>query len=413
MTGATFKISGRELSESFVRIVDGIAGSPLQIPTGYGNLLLLYHHNAILNQRIKTLPKPFPPTFSTFESYRQYLQSVCTMIARNAASVERSNRYRLLASISSGYDSAACATVAREVGCSEAITFRTARGGLSDQGTGVGQMLGLQITTVERLGTTEGCEGFEAEFLSTGMQGEDFPFVALRDILPGRVFVTGFHGGEVWNRHVKPSEVIKSRDLSGSSLREFRLSRDFIHLPMPFVGALQHADIARISNSPEMRPYCVGGRYDRPIPRRIVEDAGVPREMFGQSKKAASILLFRSARFFSAATRRAIRESTKVPRSRYWLECLQYQFGMAVFLPQKIVGRLLPTKLRRYVPDLARTLLGRSFPIYEHTHPFMAPALDWALAEVSKRYSIATGWTKAPAVPDGTLDMPDRKQHPG
>ena len=39
-----------------------------------------------------------------------------------------------------------------------------------------------------------------------------------------------------------------------------------------------------INRSPEMKPWCVVGNYDRPIVRRIVEEAGVPREPFGNRK---------------------------------------------------------------------------------------------------------------------------------
>ncbi|MGH7793073.1 MAG: hypothetical protein ACREOB_12235, partial [Thermodesulfobacteriota bacterium] len=39
-----------------------------------------------------------------------------------------------------------------------------------------------------------------------------------------------------------------------------------------------------INRSPEMKPWCVVGNYDRPIARRIVEEAGVPRELFGNRK---------------------------------------------------------------------------------------------------------------------------------
>ena len=35
-----------------------------------------------------------------------------------------------------------------------------------------------------------------------------------------------------------------------------------------------------------MRPWSIGGAYDRPIPRRIAEEAGVPRDLFGQNKMA-------------------------------------------------------------------------------------------------------------------------------
>ena len=37
-----------------------------------------------------------------------------------------------------------------------------------------------------------------------------------------------------------------------------------------------------------MQPYSVGGDYDRPIPRRIVEEAGVGRHKFGMRKNATN-----------------------------------------------------------------------------------------------------------------------------
>jgi len=49
----------------------------------------------------------------------------------------------------------------------------------------------------------------------------------------------------------------------------------------------------------EMMPYTLNNDYDRPIPRRIAEESGVPRELFGQEKKAASILLFLNPDCFS------------------------------------------------------------------------------------------------------------------
>jgi hypothetical protein len=37
-----------------------------------------------------------------------------------------------------------------------------------------------------------------------------------------------------------------------------------------------------------MHPWRVGGRYDRPIARRIAEEGGIPRQAFGQRKSAAA-----------------------------------------------------------------------------------------------------------------------------
>ncbi len=40
-----------------------------------------------------------------------------------------------------------------------------------------------------------------------------------------------------------------------------------------------------------MKHWSIGTDYDRPIPRRIAEDAGVPRQSFGQEKRATTALL--------------------------------------------------------------------------------------------------------------------------
>jgi hypothetical protein len=66
-----------------------------------------------------------------------------------------------------------------------------------------------------------------------------------------------------------------------------------------FWGVRQISDIHRISNLPEMAPWDIPGDYSRPICRRIVESAGVPREMFGMEKKATWVLLLRGKDFLS------------------------------------------------------------------------------------------------------------------
>src|SRR5205807_8697959 len=53
-----------------------------------------------------------------------------------------------------------------------------------------------------------------------------------------------------------------------------------------------------ISRLPEMARWDVAGPYTRPVCRRIVEEAGVPRHAFGQRKLAASVLFFDAAESF-------------------------------------------------------------------------------------------------------------------
>src|SRR3989475_12973001 len=54
-----------------------------------------------------------------------------------------------------------------------------------------------------------------------------------------------------------------------------------------------------ISRSREMAPWDVDAGYSRPICRRILETAGVPREAFGVRKQTASVLFFERGDFLS------------------------------------------------------------------------------------------------------------------
>jgi hypothetical protein len=127
------------------------------------------------------------------------------------------------------------------------------------------------------------------------MGGEDVVMTAFEAALDGKVLFTGFHGDKVWHYGTgKVSKMIVRGDASGGSLAEFRLRVGFIHLPIPFIGCLQHPSINEITMSSEMKEWYLhrdtkaGQIYNRPIPRRLAEEAGVPRAWFGQQKRAVT-----------------------------------------------------------------------------------------------------------------------------
>jgi hypothetical protein len=102
------------------------------------------------------------------------------------------------------------------------------------------------------------------------------------------VVFTGNHGDVVWGPSTLPRDAdgdVSRRGAAGLSISEVRLRSGFILAPVPFIMATQTKALDRISGSPEMEPWVLGTSYDRPIPRRIVEQAGVGREAFGQYKK--------------------------------------------------------------------------------------------------------------------------------
>jgi len=394
--GERFVLPSNQLSSSLARIVKGIDESPIALPTTSGKLFLLYHHNCHLTpDGLEVRPKPVPASshVATYASYVAYLQNVLRLVASNAAATGRSQLYRLLATLSSGYDSPACATLARNAGCDQAITFLRARGGARDDGTEIGKHLGLQVFPIDRPLHSRGPDVDEIEFLATGMQAEDLVYSAMSEYLRQRVLVTGFHGDKIWGLHNKPNSVIKRGDISGSSLGEFRLRRDFVHVPLPFCAAQRHADIARISHSEEMKAYSIGGNYDRPIPRRIAEEAGVPRELIGTGKKAVSLLCFIDKNLMSQQTTCTNREAAVKPPLNARLRRARYRLGLAATHQSNRLAGILPEPLQAtYTAVYAqffRCAFGYIPEIFEHTNPDMAIAFDNAFSEMSRRYAAA------------------------
>jgi hypothetical protein len=274
-------------------IVRGFRNYTKTIPTQRGGRIRLYYYcNLLINEKLvlQKRPKNIPPPFADYAHYVGFLQQELDTLFRNAKSPNRKAGYEPLTTISTGYDSPACSVLANRAGCSEAITFWNARQQFAernDSGRRVAEHLGLHVTEFDstdylRMG------GFpEAEFLAYGTGGEDVVMAAASHSMRARVLVTGSIGGTVWdsNHGYNAPDIIRS-DPSGASMAEYRLRLGFIHVPLPFFGCLQKASIYRISHSPEMQPWSIRPRYNRPIPRRIVEEAGVPREWFGQIKKA-------------------------------------------------------------------------------------------------------------------------------
>lgn len=266
-----------------------------QIPTRDGHSVELFYHSNFLvrpDLEVERLPKRLPARFTTYDEYIAYNRESIGAIARNATAASRGVRYEPLGTISSGYDSPFCALLAKEVGCREAITFTAARpifGGGDDSGREIADLIGMHITEFDRQGYLTLDNYPEAEFVASGTGGEEVVFAPLQDILPGKIFFTGYVGDGAWSRPPgKITRYLRMTYPGGTSMGEFRLRVGFIHLPVPVLGYIHRPELFQIANAPEMAPWSVGGDYDRPIPRRFVEEHGVPRHLFGKKKQAVT-----------------------------------------------------------------------------------------------------------------------------
>ncbi|MEX2546911.1 MAG: hypothetical protein WD830_03885 [Chloroflexota bacterium] len=159
---------------------------------------------------------------------------------------------------------------------------------LSDSGEEVGKRLGLEVRGYERLAYLHRNDLPEAEFLASGFSGEEVVMSEMERDLGGHMLVSAFFGDGMWWMNRPPRPILWRSDQSGSSLGEWRLRAGFIHVPLPCFSGEQYPLTQRISRSPEMRPWVLGRAYDKPIPRRILEEAGVPRGAFGEVKRAIS-----------------------------------------------------------------------------------------------------------------------------
>jgi len=376
-------------------------------------LELVYVDDFVLDAggAVRRSSKPAPPDFPDYRSYLDYLDEAVAAVFANADDPGRSSRYRPLATLSSGYDTTACAAISSRHGCREAVSIVTARGGGSDSGREIAAALGLSLSEFERIGPARRDDGSEDEFLAAGMQGEDYVFKAFEDAVGGRVLITGILGGLVWDKYLAPNDVIGGRDLSGQGLGEFRLRRNFVHMPLPYIGCRKHSQLNRLSHSEEMQPYRLGGAYDRPIARRIAEEAGVPRAVFGQKNRATSIHLFRDPRLLSAIARRELADYQRgiamsagrrlAYYARSWLWNLGYAFNMSAGKAARRAG--LGRRLARLFPYCAYP----NWFMFEHAHPRNTIWQNWAISRLKRRYAAAAAPAGAESPePDARAGVP-------
>ena len=104
------------------------------------------------------------------------------------------------------------------------------------------------------------------------------------------LFFTGCHGEKMWDRvnHDHPDPFVR-RDSSSHGFCEWRLAKGVFQTPVPFWGVRHSHELRQITASEEMASWCMMKDYDKPIARRLAEEAGVPREAFGMRKKNTSL----------------------------------------------------------------------------------------------------------------------------
>lgn len=238
-------------------------------------------------------PKPEAPRFRSFADYESFLREQTRAVVANAASPARRKRYAPLVFASNGYDSTACAVLARAAGCVRGVAFESKKKARVDSGLAILRTLGFEeVFQFDELDYKAiDCADL---FAAGGELGTSVFFAAAARQLEGGLLFSGVHGDKVWEKsNPDPNALVRRSVYPDTARREFRLVTGYLNFPVPFLGVTRHADLHAISNSEEMRPWSVGGDYDRPIPRRIAEEGGVPRRLFALTKSGGCATTFR------------------------------------------------------------------------------------------------------------------------
>lgn len=356
--------------------LNGLPFHNVEVPTGAGEKINIFRFlpARVGVSGISFMDTPVEPEFENFQQYRDRLVEIVRAMAGNASADGRRTRYQLLTPISSGYDSPACAVIAREAGCRDTFSIthgrdKDDRSTVPDSGASIAARLGMSCSEFPRqYSLREGDDCYIAEFLATGLSGEDIVYKPVESRLRNVVLVTGLHGDTIWGRRAIPNSVIRVTAAGMCSMTEFRLRVGFVHLPLPLLCARRHPSIHRISNSPEMKKWSVPAKDDRPIPRRIIEEAGVPRGSFARRKAAIQTISNRcgfSDRYIDGLITRFSRENQLSLKCRIILKLMELYQRRWLFLLRKrllIYTRIDASKFRP-APTLSVHGLGgmRSF----------------------------------------------------
>lgn len=304
--------------------------------------------------------KPWPREWNSFGDYRRFLSDGAAALARNAVDEQRRRPFGFVASISSGYDSPASAVLAEEVGCRLAVTFREGvrylddNAVVDDSGARIARLLGMEVHEYSSDFDSGSFPLLAAEFAACA-DAFDLKLGLFEPELAQKLLFTGLGGG-IWARREKPLAGLLRQYPTGASLAEFRMRVGFVHVPVPYFGAARYPAFHAICNSSEMRPWTLGTDYDKPIARRILEERGIPRELFGQSKKGSFAILRngRSLSYHIEAFEEYRRRYEGARLGRAWLEA-RHWIGRARLKWNRIadrfgIPRLLPSLVRSDVP---------------------------------------------------------------
>jgi len=238
---------------------------------------------------------------NSFDVYYRLLLNTLKELKNNYKSNQRHIPIQPFTTISSGYDSTAVSALVRKIGVRECFSGNRLDGFLlkskNEKGRKLAEKLGYLVNemSTKRSSISED----ELYFLATNylkFSKSVWSEISLHSMVKkieglkqAALVFTGYRGGSMWDVNLKrkyQEGLLKGFGaISGLNLTEIRLKTGFFTASIPYFYSRCIKDIVAISNSKEMENWKMGNKYDRPIARRIVEEAGVDRHLFGMQKR--------------------------------------------------------------------------------------------------------------------------------
>ena len=356
--------------------------------------------NLIVNAdlSVRREPKKRSAEPQSYEELISLLQNTVNAIADNAADPDRCQRFRPVTMISTGYDSPAVSVLAAKAGCTEAVTFAwqdCSGAETGDDGSSIAHILGLTTTRYIRLGYTHRTDFPEAEFCTAGPMGWT-PLSTMEQQLVGALLFTGVPGYSWHDQSFRTppygEELLSRSHFPYMSNTEFRLRAGYLMFPTLCIGTVHDQAIRGITNSEAMHPWIVPGlARNKPILRRILEEAGVPRAAFATHKRANAFANLANPGHFSAHS-----------QADYLQYCANSQFPNHKTFFTDLIARLsrkltqVGQNLLRWVPAMWRfPIMPYVWWLYPKTsHPlWRSPALytfHWGFERTEQRYQIGS-----------------------
>ena len=338
---------------------------------------------------IRYVPYAAIPAFEDFSSLRETFREQLGRIFTNAADGHRKYHYGQTTLCSSGYDSLTNSVMCAGLGCDTFLSIVDSRADVPDQDTGKVPLshLGIKVHEVDRHIHLTRSEPCDAEFALTAVS--NYPHLSgCEELLRNRLLIGGHFGGLVWDLRF-PRLMDDWKDWSLFNLpmiasTEHRLRVGYIDVN-PEAMFVKHASIIdRISKSDEMSPFILGTTYERPIPRRIIEEAGIPRGSFAIKKRATGFKYFADPDNLHTSARASYesfiaRSFTSLPirwysKALYHLENVFYKFWFHAHQQQTNDD---PDRLRLVALDARRVKIMWS-------QSFM---LQWSFEMLKERYT--------------------------